>query len=111
MRPWLDAGGSWNRDRAAPGCATSSRPHLTFTTDFRHPSGKIFALDRHVQDKAHTLTIESLNNRIRCYLARLKRRTHSYSKSLENLAASILFIIVKKSFLEKSASGNGPRYG
>jgi hypothetical protein len=37
-----------------------------------------------------------LNNRIRCYLARLKRRTHSYSKSKENLAASILFFIVNK---------------
>ena len=70
--------------------------HLTFATDFWHPYGKIFAQDRHVQGKAHTFTIESLNNRIRCYLARLKRRTHSYSKSMENLAASILFFIIQK---------------
>jgi hypothetical protein len=49
-----------------------------------------------VQGKAHTFTIESLNNRIRCHLARLKRRTHNHSKSRENLAASILFFIVNK---------------
>ena len=70
--------------------------HVTFATDFWHPYGKIFGQDRHVQGKAHTFTIESLNNRIRCYLARLKRRTHSYSKSRENLAASILFFIIQK---------------
>ena len=70
--------------------------HVTFATDFWHPYGKIFRQDHHVQGKAHTFTIESLNNRIRCYLARLKRRTHSDSKSQENLAASSLFFIVKK---------------
>ena len=70
--------------------------HVTFATDFWHPYGKIFHQDHHVQGQAHTFTIESLNNRIRCYLARLKRRTHNYSKSQENLAASSLFFIVKK---------------
>ena len=64
--------------------------HVTFAPDFWHPCGKIFSQDRHVQGKAHTFTIESLNNRIRCYLARLKRRTHSDSKSRKNLAASNL---------------------
>ena len=70
--------------------------HLIFATDFWHPYAKIFRQANHVQGKAHTFTIESLNNRVRCYLARLKRRTHSYSKSKKNLAASILFFIVKK---------------
>jgi insertion element IS1 protein InsB len=71
-------------------------PHIVFATDFWHPYGKIFSKENHVQGKAHTFTIESLNNRIRCYLARLKRKTHNYSKSQVNLAASILFFIVKK---------------
>jgi insertion element IS1 protein InsB len=71
-------------------------PHIVFATDFWHPYGKIFGGENHVQGKAHTYTIESLNNRIRCYLARLKRKTHNYSKSQVNLAASILFFIVKK---------------
>ena len=71
-------------------------PHLTFATDFWHPYAKIFGQAHHVQGKAHTFAIESLNNRIRCYLARLKRKTHSYSKCRVNLAASILFFIVRK---------------
>jgi len=70
--------------------------HIIFATDFWHPYGNIFSEENHVQGKAHTFTIESLNNRIRCYLARLKRRTHNYSKSKANLAASILFFIINK---------------
>ena len=49
-------------------------PQVKFATDFWHPYAKIFCGQNHVQGKAHTFTIESLNNRIRCYLARLKRR-------------------------------------
>ena len=71
-------------------------PHLIFATDFWHPYAKIFGQARHIQGKAHTFAIESLNNRIRCYLARLKRKTHSYSKSKVNLAASIRLFIVRK---------------
>ena len=70
--------------------------HVIFATGFWHPYGKIFGQAHPVQGKAHTFTIESLNNRIRCYLARLKRKTHSYSKSKANLAASILLFIVRK---------------
>jgi insertion element IS1 protein InsB len=71
-------------------------PHLIFATDCWHPDAKIFQQANPVQGQAHTFTIESLNHRIRCYLARLKRRTHSYSKSKQNLAASILFFIIQK---------------
>ena len=71
-------------------------PPIVFAADCWHPDEKIFAKENHVQGKAHTFTIESLNNRIRCHLARLKRKTHNYSKSQINLAASILFFIVKK---------------
>ena len=41
------------------------------------------------------VTIESCNNRIRVYLARLRRKTHCYSKSLTNLTASILLYLLK----------------
>jgi IS1 family transposase len=71
-------------------------PQVKFATDFWHPYAKIFGGQNQVQGKAHTYTIESLNNRIRCSLARLKRRTHNDSKSKENLAASILFFIISK---------------
>ena len=70
--------------------------HLTFATDFWRPYGVIFAKHRHVQGKAHTFTIESCNNRLRVYLARLRRKTHCYSKSLENLASSILLYLIRK---------------
>lgn len=39
---------------------------------------------------------EGVGRQIRCSLARLKRKTHSYSKSKINLAASILLFIVRK---------------
>src|SRR5665213_2495245 len=71
-------------------------PHLKFASDFWHPYGKIFAGQNHVQGKAHTFMIESLNNRIRCHLARLKRKTHRYTKSKANLAASILLFLVRQ---------------
>ena len=96
-RSW---GGRWGivepkrRERLAAQLPHASQ--VKFATDFWHPYAKIFCGKNHVQGKAHTFTIESLNNRIRCYLARLKRRTHNYSKSRENLAASILFFIVNK---------------
>jgi len=70
--------------------------HITFCTDFWSPFGLIFARHRHLQGKAHTFTIESHNNRIRVYLARLRRKTHCYSKKLANLAASILFYLLNK---------------
>jgi hypothetical protein len=37
-----------------------------------------------------------MNNRLRCYLARLRRKTHCYSKSLENLKASLLFVFERR---------------
>ena len=96
-RSW---GGRWGIVEPKPAERLAAQlPHASqvkFATDFWHPYAKIFCGKNHVQGKAHTFTIESLNNRIRCYLARLKRRTHNYSKSRENLAASILFFIVNK---------------
>jgi len=71
-------------------------PQIKYASDFWHPYATVFCGQNHVQGKAHTFTIESLNNRIRCYLARLKRKTHSYSKSKANLTASILLFIIRK---------------
>ncbi len=70
--------------------------HITYCTDFWHPYGQIFAAARHQQGKARTFTIESANNRIRVYLARLRRKTHCYSKSFRNLAASLSFYLLEK---------------
>ena len=72
------------------------RGHVTFATDFWHPYGILFAQHRHVQGQAHTFTIESCNHRPRVYLARLRRKTHCYRKSLTNLTASILLYLIRK---------------
>ena len=37
-----------------------------------------------------------MNNRLRCYLARLRRKTHCYSKSAVNLRDSLLFVFKRK---------------
>lgn len=37
-----------------------------------------------------------MNNKLRCYLARLRRKTHCYSKSVDNLKDSLLFIFQRK---------------
>ena len=37
-----------------------------------------------------------MNNRLRCYLARLRRKTHCYSKCLASLHDSLLFIFARK---------------
>lgn len=70
--------------------------HITFCTDFWHPYSLIFAQHRHLQGKALTFTIESRNNRLRVHLARLRRKTHCYTKKLAHLAASILFDMLEK---------------
>lgn len=68
----------------------------SFRTDFWHPDGLIFARHRNRQGQAHTFTIESHNNRLRGYLARLRRKTLCYANRLANLAASILRYRLKK---------------
>jgi hypothetical protein len=37
-----------------------------------------------------------MNNRLRCYLARLRRKTHCYSKSVQNLRDSLLFVFGRR---------------
>jgi hypothetical protein len=37
-----------------------------------------------------------MNNQLRCYLARLRRKTHCYSKSLANLRDSLLFVFSRR---------------
>ena len=67
-------------------------PHIKYRTDHWRCYSAIFPGEQLIQGKAHTHTIESMNNKLRCYLARLRRKTHCYTKSVENLKASLLFI-------------------
>lgn len=69
---------------------------FTVCTDFWHSYDRVFANETRKIGKAHTYTIESMNNQLRCYLARLKRKTHSYSKKAENLRDSLLFVFHRR---------------
>ncbi|MDR0352680.1 MAG: hypothetical protein LBI02_04795 [Opitutaceae bacterium] len=70
--------------------------HLLYCTDFWPPYGVIFEKRNSWQGKAYTFTIEIPNNRLRCSLARLRRKTQCYTKKLGNLAASIFLYLLFK---------------
>lgn len=69
---------------------------ITYATDEYPCYNAIFNKDQHLKGKAHTYTIESMNNRLRCYLARLRRKTHCYSKSVTNLRDSLMFVFMRR---------------
>ena len=50
----------------------------------------------HVQTRAETYTVEGYNSVLRHYLARLKRKSRCYSKSLEMLIISIRLLMLKR---------------
>jgi IS1 family transposase len=50
---------------------------------------------KHIANKKETCLIESINSRIRNYLARFVRKTKRYSKSVEMLALSLYLLFDK----------------
>lgn len=52
--------------------------------------------EKHVQSKAETYTVEGYNSLFRHFLARLRRRTKCYTKSLEMLKYSVLLLMAKR---------------
>lgn len=71
-------------------------PHIQYCTDHHKPYCTILEGRQHTAGKAHTHHIESMNNKLRCYLARLRRKTHAYSKSAMALLHSLLFVWKRK---------------
>ncbi|MFM7469463.1 MAG: IS1 family transposase [Vampirovibrionales bacterium] len=61
----------------------------TVFTDYLPAYDAIVTGARHVVGKAYTWGVESLNSRIRHYLARFRRKTFCYSKSLEMVKATL----------------------
>lgn len=84
------------RAARALGSQIPDGPHLKYRTDHYRCYNAIFPKEQLIQSKAQTHIIESMNNKLRCYLARLRRKTHCYSKSAENLKDSLLFIFQRK---------------
>lgn len=54
--------------------------------------------ENHISSKAETYTIEGVNNIIRHYLARFKRKTHCYSKSVEVIKYTLLLFFYKRNY-------------
>ncbi|MDD2545655.1 MAG: IS1 family transposase [Burkholderiaceae bacterium] len=66
--------------------------HIQFCTDHHRPDLTILQQRQHEVGKARTHHIESMKNKLRCDLARLRRKTHSDSKSAKALMDSLLFV-------------------
>jgi len=84
------------RAAQALGAQVPCGDHIRYYTDYWQSYCAIFPAERHTRGKAHTHHIESMNNKLRNYLARLRRKTHCYSKSIINLRDSLLFIFQRK---------------
>lgn len=50
---------------------------------------------QHIQSKAETYTVEGYNSLFRHFLARLRRKTKCYSKSVKMLCLSIKLLMAK----------------
>ena len=58
-------------------------------TDYYPAYQNIVPFEQHVVTKAETWGVESLNSRIRHYLARFRRKTFCYSKALHMVQATL----------------------
>ena len=65
-------------------------------TDHWKAYGEFVPNDIHTKSKAETFTVEGYNSLFRHFLARLKRKTKCYSKSLEMLILSVKLLILKR---------------
>ncbi|MCP4493032.1 MAG: IS1 family transposase, partial [Gammaproteobacteria bacterium] len=49
--------------------------------------------DKHIQSKAEIFTVEGYNSLFRHFLARMRRKSKCYSKSVEMLTLSVLLLM------------------
>ena len=71
---------------------------IKFCTDAWEAYKIILPANKHVISKAETSFIEGINNVVRCYLARFKRRSHTYSKSVESIIFSLNLLFNKRNY-------------
>jgi insertion element IS1 protein InsB len=64
-------------------------------TDYWKPYQDFVPKEKHIQSKKETYTVEGYNSICRHFLARLKRKTKCYSKSVEMLAYSLHLLMLK----------------
>jgi insertion element IS1 protein InsB len=62
-------------------------------SDYWKPYEHIIPKEKHIQTKAETFTVEGYNSLFRHFLARMRRKSKCYSKKVELLRLSFLFLI------------------
>ena len=65
-------------------------------TDYWKPYENFVPKDKHTQSKAQTFTVEGYNSLFRHFLARMRRKSKCYSKSIEMLEYSVKLLILKR---------------
>jgi insertion element IS1 protein InsB len=64
-------------------------------TDYWKPYEHFVPSEIHTQSKAETFTVEGYNSLFRHFLARLRRKSKCYSKSLDMLRYSVVMLMAK----------------
>ncbi|MCK5368078.1 MAG: IS1 family transposase, partial [Cyclobacteriaceae bacterium] len=67
-----------------------------FMTDYWKAYQEFLPEEKHIQSKAETFTVEGYNSLFRHFLARLRRKTKCYTKSLEMLIISVKLLMLKR---------------
>jgi len=67
----------------------------SYATDYWRSYEEFLPPEKHIQSKKETYTVESYNSRVRHYLARFKRKTKCYSKSMEMIEISLKLLMMK----------------
>jgi len=62
-------------------------------SDYWKPYEHIVPVEKHIQSKAETFTVEGYNSLFRHFLARMRRKSKCYSKKIEMLKISILLLM------------------
>ncbi len=65
-------------------------------TDYWQPYQAFLPSELHTQSKAQTFTVEGYNSLFRHFLARLRRKSKCYSKSMSMLLYSVTLLMLKR---------------
>ncbi len=65
-------------------------------TDYWQPYQRFIPPEIHTQSKAQTFTVEGYNSLFRHFLARLRRKSKCYSKSMKMLLYSVILLMLKR---------------
>ena len=76
-----------------------------FMADYWQPYQGFLLSHKHIQSKAETFTVEGYNSLFRHFLARLRKKSKCYSKSIEMLSFSIELLISKHNRTMQSILG------